>query len=209
MANQADTSDPDVQAMIASIHLLKAEQQIESGLLEDARQSLADVPDGLTGKAMATEKLNNALRQQKNSRDLAAARNHFDRGEYLQSLNRADALIESDPGNVGARDLATEARYRLALEHSDRKRYLIARDVLEKVEDGHEASAALKSTIGERLVEQAQVHYRNGVKHFINEDLQSAITEWQAALVCDPDHEKARENIENAQRIMKKLETMP
>ena len=118
-------------------------------------------------------------------------------------------LLERDPDNPKARDLATEARYRLALEHFDHKRYLEGREVLEKVQDDHEASAALKATIRERLVEQAQIHYRNGVKHYINEDLQSAITEWEVALACDPDHHKARENIQNARRIMQKIETMP
>ena len=209
MANQADTSNPDVQAMVAHIHLLKAEQQIESELLEDARQSLARVPDGLAGKARVTEKLTDALHQQQFSRDLAAARIHFDRGEYRQSRDQADALLESDPDNPRARDLATEARYRLALEHFDHKRYLEGREELEKIQDDHEASAALKATIRERLVEQAQIHYRNGVKHYINEDLQSAISDWEMALVCDPDHHKARENIQNARRIMQKIETMP
>ncbi len=55
----------------------------------------------------------------------------------------------------------------------------------------------------------AQIHYRNGVKHFINEDLKSAIAEWEAALACDPNHDKARENIDNARRLMQKIETLP
>jgi cytochrome c-type biogenesis protein CcmH/NrfG len=53
------------------------------------------------------------------------------------------------------------------------------------------------------------MHYRNGVKHFINEDLKAAVDEWEKALDCNPDHAKARENIANARRIMKKIETMP
>jgi cytochrome c-type biogenesis protein CcmH/NrfG len=55
----------------------------------------------------------------------------------------------------------------------------------------------------------AQVHYRNGVKHFINEDLKSAIAEWEIALAYNPNHDKARENIENARRLMQKIEALP
>jgi hypothetical protein len=55
----------------------------------------------------------------------------------------------------------------------------------------------------------AQIYYRNGVKDFINEDLESAIAEWEKALVCNPDHEKASENIDNARRLLEKIETLP
>jgi cytochrome c-type biogenesis protein CcmH/NrfG len=68
---------------------------------------------------------------------------------------------------------------------------------------------ALKKAVHARLVELAQVHYRNGVKHFINEDLKKAIAEWEMALDCDPDHAKARENIENARRLLEKIEALP
>ena len=67
----------------------------------------------------------------------------------------------------------------------------------------------LNETVHSRLTNLAQIHYRNGVKHFINEDLKSAIDEWEIALACDPNHDNARENIDNARRLMQKIETLP
>ncbi len=209
LANQADPTDPDVQALIDTIHLQQATQQIDSGLLEDARLSLSKVPDGVAGKAMAMRALTEALHQRQISRDLAAARSHFDRGEYQQCLDQVEALLERAPDNLGARDLAAEARYRMALAHVAHQRYLLAREVLDDAKADHAASAALKETVRMRLVENAQTHYRNGVKHFINENLQSAIAEWEKALICDPDHAKASENIENARRLLDKIERLP
>jgi hypothetical protein len=52
---------------------------------------------------------------------------------------------------------------------------------------------------------QAEAHYRNGVKHFINEDLELAIEDWKHALELNPDHPKARQDIENAERLLEKL----
>jgi len=118
-------------------------------------------------------------------------------------------LMQRAPDNAEVTRLATEARYRLALEYFDHQRYREARTVLENMEERHEAGTALKATVHDRLVELAQVHYRNGVKHFINEDLKKAIAEWEIALDCDPDHTKARENIENARRLLQKIETLP
>ncbi len=205
LAEQANPADPDVQVLIHTIHLKMATARIESGLLEDARQSLATVPDGFAGRDIVLEKLQALV----NKRKMADAQANFNQGRYRRSLDGADAVLRDAPDHTNARYLAVEARYRLALEHVNHKRFLEARELLEKTDEGHEAGAALKETVRTRLAKLAQIHYRDGVKHFINEDLESAITEWEMALVFNPDHEKARENIENARRLMQKIETLP
>ncbi|MCB2147169.1 MAG: tetratricopeptide repeat protein [Deltaproteobacteria bacterium] len=209
IVEQADPDDPDVKAMLHAIRLKQATTQIEAGRPEAARPYLAMVPDGFAGKDAALEALQAALQRQQTSLVLEKARAHFDQGEYRQSLDLLETLQKDGPENIAARDLAAEARYRLALDHFDHQRFLEARDVLKKADESHEASMALKETVRARLLELAQIHYRNGVKHFINEDLKSAITDWEKALICNPDHEKARENIDNARRLMQKVETLP
>ncbi|MBC2710467.1 MAG: hypothetical protein HGJ94_05550 [Desulfosarcina sp.] len=121
----------------------------------------------------------------------------------------AEVVLAIAPDQTDALELTAETRYRLALSHFDHKRFLEARAILVKADDRHEASVALKTTIHNRLKKAAQTHYRNGVKHYINEDLAAAIAEWEAALVCDPDHDKARKNIENARLLIQKIKTMP
>ena len=209
LAGQADPDDPGTRALIHTIHLEMAGERIESGRFEDARQSLDGVPDGFPGKETTLEKLAAARQRQQVANDLAGAREHFDGGRYQQSLDLAQAVIENAPDSKDARSLAAEARYRVALDHFDHRRFLKAREMLSGADDGHEASRALQDAVRTRLLELAQVHYRNGVKHFINEDLKSAIAEWEKALVCNPDHEKASENIDNARRLLEKIETLP
>jgi tetratricopeptide (TPR) repeat protein len=209
LAGQANPDDPGTRALVHSIHLEMAAARIQSSRFEDARQSLDRVPDGFPGKEATLEKLATARQHQQAAIDLAGAREHFDGGRYQQSLDLAQAVIENAPDSEDARNLAAEARYRVALDHFDHRRFLKAREVLSGADDDHEASSALQEAVRARLSEMAQIYYRNGVKDFINEDLESAIAEWEKALVCNPDHEKASENIDNARRLLEKIETLP
>ena len=209
LARQADPSDAKVQSLIHTIQFEQAAQQVEAGRLADAATSLAAVPDGFDGRAALAEKLDFALKQQQFNLDLKNARELFDQGRYGPCLDQAERLMQRAPDHTAVARLAAEARYRLALEYFDHQHYREARTVLESMEESHEAGTALKKAVHNRMVELAQVHYRNGVKHFINEDLNKAIAEWKIAIDCDPDHAKARENIENARRLLQKIETLP
>jgi tetratricopeptide (TPR) repeat protein len=209
LAGQADPSELQVRALIHTIRREQAAQQLEAGWLADAAASLAAIPDGFEGKAALKEALDRASKEQQFTRDLESAQYMLVQGRYGACLDRARVLLQRAPDNPAVARLAAEARYRLALDHFDHRRYREARSVLENMEEDHEAGIALKATVHARLVELGQVHYRNGVKHFINEDLNKAIAEWEVALDCDPDHAKARENIENARRLLEKVETLP
>ncbi len=209
LISAADTTDPEVRTLIQTIHLQRADQLITSGRLEDGQQALAMVAEGFPGKEAVAAKLRAAFQRRQFTLDLAAAQDDFDGGRYRQCLERVDALLNESPDNREAAELATEARYRLALAHFDHQRYVDARNMLEAIDEQHQAGAELKTVVNSRLAECAQIHYRNGVRHFINENLQSAITEWEKALACDPEHAKARENIDNATRILQKIKNMP
>jgi tetratricopeptide (TPR) repeat protein len=209
LTTQANPDDPKVQTLIHTIHLKRATALIASEQLEAARRSLAIVPDGFAGKDAAVEALQAALRKQQRATALENARVLFGQGVYQQSLDILERLLDEEPQYAAARDLATEARYRVALDHYHHKRFLEAREVLKRADEGHAASMALNRKVRSRLAELAQIHYRNGVKHFINEDLKSAIAEWEMALACNPNHHKARENIDNARRLMQKIKALP
>ena len=116
-------NDPKVQTLIHTIHLKRATALIASGQLEAARPSLANVPDGFAGRDAAVEALQAALQKQQRAIALENAQVLFDQGEYQQSLDRLEKLIEEPPDSIDARDLATEARYRVALDHYDHQAF--------------------------------------------------------------------------------------
>ncbi|MEJ2039813.1 MAG: tetratricopeptide repeat protein, partial [Desulfosarcinaceae bacterium] len=51
---------------------------------------------------------------------------------------------------------------------------------------------------------RAEMLYRRGVKHFLNEELELAIKDWKETLKLNPNHPKAAQDIENAERLLQK-----
>jgi tetratricopeptide (TPR) repeat protein len=87
-----------------------------------------------------------------------------------------------------------------------RKNYTEALNVLSKADPQYDCVKKTISDVYKAKKKQAEVHYLNGVKHFLNEELQSAIKEWEKALALNPEHKKAKKNINNAQSLLEKLE---
>ena len=208
LVQQAGADTPDAQALIHAIWLAKARLAIEADALDTAESLLAAVPDDTPDKAAVMDALQKVRDRLEANRELERVRRHLQNGRFAEALDRSERLLTSQPDNTEARKLAIEARYRLAAENVEQKHYLAARKILASADKTHAASMALKARVEKQLQKEAQNHYRQGVKHFINENLEAAMQEWEQALVCDPDHRKARENIDNARRLLEKIETI-
>ena len=52
---------------------------------------------------------------------------------------------------------------------------------------------------------QAENHYQKGVRHFLAEELDEAVQEWEKTLQLDPQHLKAKKDIEQVRRLQEKL----
>jgi tetratricopeptide (TPR) repeat protein len=72
--------------------------------------------------------------------------------------------------------------------------------------NGHRNAVERKEDAGRKLRE-ADAHYAAGIRHFLVEDLDGAIREWEKTLSLDPAHPKARMDIEKARRLKGKIET--
>ena len=167
LASQMNADQPAVQSLIDEIHLKKAMGQIDTGLLDEAGQSLAMVPDGVAGKAAVLEVLQEALARRQLTLDMENAQRLYDENNFKDSLDLATTVLARMPDNADARFLADEARYRLALDLFNRQQLIQARTLLDQADDDHAPSIALKEAVTVRLKTEAQRHYRNGVKHFI------------------------------------------
>jgi len=58
------------------------------------------------------------------------------------------------------------------------------------------------------LKDQAETHYIKGVRHFLAEELDEAIREWEETLRLDPEHLGAKRDIEKAQRLLKNIKKL-
>ena len=83
-----------------------------------------------------------------------------------------------------------------------------AMPAISRIEPSYEDTGQLLSLARARMKSQAETLYRDGVKYFINEDLEKAVETWKKALELNPEHPKARQDMENAQRLIEKLRAL-
>lgn len=121
---------------------------------------------------------------------------------YAEAAAAADRLLEQDRGNTEAVEVVNAAHYQLGMTTSEEKRYKEALAHFKKVDQNYRNARELRAATERQL---AEVHYLDGVRLFVNEKLEEAIREWEAALALNPDHPKARKDIENAQNLLKRL----
>jgi tetratricopeptide (TPR) repeat protein len=56
-----------------------------------------------------------------------------------------------------------------------------------------------------QLQDQAEVHYAKGIRHFLSEELEQAIGEWEETLRLNPDHPNAKKDLPKARRLLENL----
>ncbi len=98
------------------------------------------------------------------------------------------------------------ALYKKGSELSEQSKYLESLIVFEKLDPSYKDVEERISNIHDTLEEQAEEHYRKGVKLFVNEELKKAIEEWEKATALNPSHSKAYKDIEDAKMLLEKLE---
>jgi len=136
--------------------------------------------------------------------ELAKARGFLQSGQYEKVLSLVGKIIEKDSANTGARELRKAAYYYMGKNLIQQEKYPESLEVLKKAGSEYKDAGELISEIRARMRKKAEIHYRRGVRHFINELLPRAIAEWEKTLSLNPDHQKAKEDIRKARDLMKK-----
>ncbi|MGD2028929.1 MAG: hypothetical protein PVG86_03235 [Desulfobacterales bacterium] len=139
------------------------------------------------------------------NKELAKGETLLKQKQYEQTLAVAEKILDYDKSNEAAKNLINTAFCQQAKNLIIRKNYTEALQVLGKADPEYDCVKKTISDVHRAKKKQAEVHYLKGVKHFLNEELQSAIKEWEKALVLNPEHKKAKKNINNARSLLEKL----
>ncbi len=139
---------------------------------------------------------------------LARARDCLENKNYADIPSLVNPILEEVPDHPEARDLSNFAYYQLGKQLYNDNKYLASIDMFSHVSPDYKDTEQLLNSIRMKMEQQADVFYKQGVKYFINEKLQKAIAEWRRVLALAPDHPKARQDIENARRLLKKLKNI-
>ncbi len=93
------------------------------------------------------------------------------------------------------------------LLYSQRK-YLAALKVFREVDPGFEGVEEAIANVEVVMRMQADVHYKRGVKYFVEDNLALAIQEWEKTLRYDPGHLKAKDYISKSRSLLEKVKAI-
>jgi len=125
--------------------------------------------------------------------------------KYEESMDLAEKILVYDPSNTAAKKLISTSFCQQGKDLFIQKKYDDALKVLNKADPADGCVETIRLGIKNAIKQQAEAHYIQGVKHFLNEELQSAIKEWEKTLKLNPKHDKAKKNIQNARSLLEKL----
>ena len=196
--------DPQKDFLIAHFNGLTVDSRLEPPLI--LRMPILDSPppkrQSTSAKKAADLNPETAIEIQE---ILGKARNAYRVKNYLESAALTAKILEYDPANREGRELRNASFYQLGKKLSEEKKYHEALEAFHRVDSGYKD---VSTQLGKNQKQLAEVHYIKGVKFFIEEKIEGAIQEWQTTLSLEPKHPKAKNDIENARNLLKKLETV-
>ncbi len=163
----------------------------------EAIDTLKKIPPGYDGVDKAIQ---NAIQK-----ELARAESLLKKKKYTESIHLSEKILNYDRSNKTAQKIIRAAHCRRINALLIRKKYAEVVNALDKADPSDICTKKLRVALKLSMKKDAEAHYLRGVKHFLNEELQSAISEWETALKLDPTHKKAKKNIKNARNLLDKL----
>jgi tetratricopeptide (TPR) repeat protein len=134
---------------------------------------------------------------------LGKARTTYQEGDYQESAALAEKVLKYDPANKETHELLNASYYQWGKQLSRERKYHEALEAFNRVDPRYKD---VNFQLAYNRKQLAEAHYRKGVKFFIEEDIEGAIQEWETTLSLEPDHPKAKKDIENARNLLQKLE---
>lgn len=189
-------------------HFHEGERLLKKKRYLAAVEQFKQISDAYKGRDHAIAQARAKIKRLAVDQKLKEAQDHLRSSNWQSAINAAEEILANDPGNTQARILFSNAGYNLGKQMLEHGKTAQAADLLSRIDPAYEDTGDLLSLARARMRAEAETHYRDGVKHFINEDLESAIEDWKQALELNPEHPKARQDIENAQRLLDKLRTL-
>ena len=193
-------NDPNKDFLIAYFNDLKIDSKLAPGntlRLPVLESSVAKVTIDTKETATDTKEISAETEEM-----LSKALAYYKAKNYGETASISEKVLEYDPANKQARNLINESYYQTGKLFIQRKKYQQALDVFDRVDSGYKD---VRESIAFAKKQLAGDHYLRGVKYFTDEELDKAITEWEATLALDPNHPKAKKDIDNARNLLQKL----
>jgi len=125
--------------------------------------------------------------------------------KYEEAILLVQKILQYDTSNSDANGLLNVAYYSQGKAYIEQQEYQKALRIFKKIGKNYRDTGDIIKTLERHLNAEAEIHFRKGIEHFLNEELSEAIKEWELTLHLDPDYPKAREEIEKTRRMIENL----
>jgi tetratricopeptide (TPR) repeat protein len=132
------------------------------------------------------------------------AQDLFKAKKYQEAISLAENIVAYGPSTT-ARDIINASYYALGLQEFRAGHFSEAMKFFTMVNRDYEQTGDYIRRIRNQLHVMADYHYKKGVHYFVDEKLEKAIAEWKTTLRLNPEHGKARADLEKARTMLKNL----
>jgi tetratricopeptide (TPR) repeat protein len=174
----------------------------------DERSALAQFKQlrpGYPGLASEVARAMHNLQQRATNEKMVLARRFYDEGAYADAIAVVKAMLTPESSRQDAQTMLQACYYSLGKQLLEQNLEVEAIDALSHLDQGYQDTGLLLNRARSRRNARAENHYREGVRFFLDEDLALAVAAWEKTLYFNPEHPKARQDMENAVRILEKL----
>ncbi len=140
--------------------------------------------------------------------ELAKADGFLKNKQYDNVMVIADKIFDQDNFSKEAEGLINKVYFQKGNDLFKAKHYLEARMYFSFIDPEYISTDEIQATIKAILDKQAETNYLKGVNFFIIEDLENAIAAWETVLKLNPEHAKAKTDIQNAKHLLEKLQDL-
>jgi tetratricopeptide (TPR) repeat protein len=160
---------------------------------------------GYPGLEREVARARHNLQQRATNEKMVLARQFYDDGAYADAIAVYKAMLTRASSHQDAQTMLQACYYALGKQLLEQNLEIEAIDTLSHLDQGYQDTGLLLNRARARLNARAENHYREGVRFFLDEDLALAVAAWEKTLHFNPEHPKARQDMENAVRILEKV----
>ena len=139
---------------------------------------------------------------------LAKAKELFQAKKFEDAGSAADKLAGNPAVGARARELSGDAWFAAGDAALKEERFADAVAAYRKAGPARKDATAALAAVERRKKEKAEESYNEGVRFFINQQLDEAIRSWEQTLALNPEHQKAARDIAKARGLQQKLKEL-